>query len=466
VREYHRFFPAGKRVPLSNFHTDFNLLQRIGALMSNIWQPEFECMEREVLRRLQLERLQQTVERVYQQVPFYHSKFDGAGVKPAGIKSLEDLARLPFTVKDDLRDHFPYGMFAVPLKEVVRIHASSGTTGIPTVVGYTKKDLVTWSDLVARFITAAGVTGDDIVQISFGYGLFTGGFGLHYGMERVGATVIPVSSGNTERQIRIMQDFGTTALVATPSYALHMAEIAHEMGFGPGSLKLRVGLFGAEPWSESMRKELEKAWGIKATDNYGLSEVIGPGVSGECEYGCGLHIAEDHFIPEIVDPETGEPKGPGEEGELVLTAVTKEALPIIRYRTKDITSLDYEKCRCGRTTVRMKKTLGRCDDMLIIRGVNVFPSQIESILMEIEEVEPHYLLVVERVEHLDHLEVQVEVPERMFTGRQHDLEELAERIRGKIFTLLNISAKVRLVEPRSIERSMRKAKRVLDKRKL
>jgi phenylacetate-CoA ligase len=433
--------------------------------MTKIWEPEFECMERDALRRLQLERLQQAAERVYQQVPFYRRKFDEAGVKPAGIKSLEDLAKLPFTVKDDLRDNFPYGMLAVPLKDVVRIHSSSGTTGIPTVVGYTRQDLETWSNLVARFITAAGVTSDDIVQISFGYGLFTGGFGLHYGMERVGATVIPVSSGNTERQIRIMHDFGSTALVATPSYALHMAEIAHEMGFKPGSLKLRVGLFGAEPWSESMRKELEKAWGIKATDNYGLSEVIGPGVSGECEHACGLHIFEDHFIPEIIDPDTGVLMGPGEEGELVLTAVTKEALPIIRYRTRDITSLNYEKCHCGRTLVRMRKTLGRSDDMLIIRGVNVFPSQIESVLMEIEEVEPHYMLVVDRVDHLDELEVHVEVPEKMFTGRQHDLEELAERIRCKIFALLGISAKVKLVEPRSIERSTGKAKRVIDKRK-
>ena len=301
-----------------------------------IWEPQFESMERPKLRRLQLERLQKMLDRVYHQVPFYRAQFDAAGVKPKDIKRLEDIAKLPFTNKDDLRDNYPYGMFAVPLKEVVRIHSSSGTTGIPTVVGYTRKDLETWSNLVARFVTAAGVSSDDIVQISFGYGLFTGGFGLHYGMERVGATVIPVSSGNTERQIKIMNDFGSTTLVATPSYALHMAEVAKELGYGPGSLKLRVGLFGAEPWSENMRKELEKAWGITATDNYGLSEVIGPGVSGECTCGTGLHIFEDHFIPEIIDPVSGEPRGPGEEGELVLTALTKEALPIVRYRTKDI----------------------------------------------------------------------------------------------------------------------------------
>ncbi len=429
-----------------------------------IWEPQFECMQREEIKRLQLERLQKITEKVYNQVPFYRKKFDELGVKPGDVKRLEDISRLPFTIKNDLRDNYPYGMFAVPLKEIVRIHSSSGTTGIPTVVGYTKKDLETWSNLVARFVTAAGVTSDDIVQISFGYGLFTGGFGLHYGMERVGATVIPVSSGNTERQIKIMQDFGTTALVATPSYGLYMAEIAREMGLGPGTLKLRVGLFGAEPWSESMRKELVKAWGITATDNYGLSEVIGPGVSGECTCGCGLHIFEDHFIPEIIDPKTGESKMPGEEGELVLTALTKEALPIIRYRTKDITSLNYEKCDCGRTLVRMRKTLGRSDDMLIIRGVNVFPSQIESVLMEVEEVEPHYLLIVDRVGYLDQLEVQVEVPERIFTGNFADLENLTDKIKRKIDSLLNISVKVKLVEPKSIERSMGKAKRVIDNR--
>lgn len=429
-----------------------------------IWEPQWECMDRNSMRRLQLERLQAVVERVYRQVPFYRRKFDEAGVKPGDIKHLEDLHKLPFTVKDDLRDNYPFGMFAVPMKEIVRIHSSSGTTGIPTVVGYTKNDLVTWSNLVARFVSAAGVTSDDIVQISFGYGLFTGGFGLHYGMERVGATVVPVSSGNTERQIKIMRDFGSTALVATPSYALHMAEVAREMGV-LDRLKLRVGLFGAEPWSENMRKELEKAWGIVATDNYGLSEVIGPGVSGECTEFCGLHISEDHFIPEIIDPKTGEVKGPGEEGELVITALTKEALPIIRYRTKDITSLDYEKCACGRTTVRMKKTLGRSDDMLIIRGVNVFPSQIESVLMEIEEVDPHYLLIVDRVGHLDTLEVRVEVPERIFTGNLRDLEDLTEKIKRKIDSLLNISVKVKLVEPKSIERSVGKAKRVIDNRK-
>ncbi|TCL69988.1 phenylacetate-CoA ligase [Hydrogenispora ethanolica] len=429
-----------------------------------IWEPQFETMGREDLRRLQTERLQRVVARVYQHVPFYRAKFDEAGIKPDSIRRLEDIRRLPFTIKNDLRDNYPYGMFAVPMREIVRIHSSSGTTGIPTVVGYTKRDLETWSNIVGRFVTAAGVTSDDIVQISFGYGLFTGGFGLHYGMERVGATVIPVSSGNTERQIRIMKEFGTTVLVATPSYALHMAEVAKEMGFGPGSLRLRVGLFGSEPWSEGMRKEIERFWGIRATDNYGLSEVIGPGVSGECEYCCGMHIQEDHFIPEIIDPVTGEPKSPGEEGELVLTALTKEALPIIRYRTRDITALDYEKCRCGRTTVRMRKTLGRSDDMLIIRGVNVFPSQIESVLVGIEEVEPHYQLIVDRIDHLDHLEVQVEVPERIFTGNLRDLEDLTEKIKHRIFSLININVKVKLVEPKSIERSVGKAKRVIDRR--
>ncbi|MGE5527864.1 MAG: phenylacetate--CoA ligase family protein [Patescibacteria group bacterium] len=431
-----------------------------------IWEPEYECLGREAMNRLQLERLQAAVSRAYERVPFYRRRFDLAGIGPGGIRTLADLARLPFTVKDDLRDNYPYGMFAVPMREIVRIHSSSGTTGIPSVVGYTRRDLETWSGLAARFITAAGVTADDVVQISFGYGLFTGGFGLHYGMERVGATVIPVSSGNTERQIRIMKDFGSTALVCTPSYALYMAEVAREMGFAPGDLKLRVGLFGAEPWSESMRQELQKAWGLLATDNYGLSEVIGPGVAGECTFCNGQHIAEDHFIPEIIDPATGEAKGPGEEGELVLTALTKEALPIFRYRTRDITALEYEPCPCGRTTVRMRKVLGRTDDMLVIKGVNVFPSQIESVLMEMEEVEPHYQLIVDRVGYMDTLEVLVEVPERYFVGSLKVLEDLTERTEERIRSLLGLDVKVRLVEPKSIERSMGKAKRVIDKRKI
>lgn len=432
-----------------------------------VWQPEWECADRKQLEKVQLERLQAMVHRIYERVPFYRKRLDEAEVHPTDIKALSDLSKLPFTYKDDLRDNYPYGMFAVPLKEIVRIHSSSGTTGIPTVVGYTENDLKTWSNLVARFVTAAGVTSDDIVQISFGYGLFTGGFGLHYGMERVGATVLPVSSGNTERQIRIMKDFGTTALVATPSYALHMAEVAREMGVDPRrDLKLRVGLFGAEPWSESMRKEIERVWGITATDNYGLSEVMGPGVSGECTCRNGLHIFEDHFIPEIIDPETGEVLEPGKKGELVFTALTKEALPILRYRTKDITTLNYERCECGRTLVRMEKTMGRTDDMLIIRGVNVFPSQIETVLMEIEEVEPHYLLIVERHDYLDTLEVQVEVPEHIFTGEFRELEGLSEKIGQRIESLLNIGVKVKLVEPKSIERSMGKAKRVIDKRQL
>ena len=431
-----------------------------------IWEPEYECLDRESMRRLQLRRLQAAVARAYEHVPFYRQRFDEAGMKPDRIRSLADLSRMPFTVKDDLRDNYPFGMFAVPMREVVRVHSSSGTTGIPTVVGYTKRDLETWAGLVARFITAAGVTADDVVQIAFGYGLFTGGFGLHYGMERVGASVIPISSGNTERQIRIMKDFGTTALVCTPSYGLYMAEVAREMGFKPGDLKLRVGLFGAEPWSESMRREIAKAWGIIATDNYGLSEIIGPGVAGECTLANGHHLAEDHILPEIIDPATGEVKGPGEEGELVLTALTKEALPIFRYRTRDITALDYQPCPCGRTTVRMRKVLGRTDDMLIIRGVNVFPSQIESVLMEMEEVEPHYQLIVNRVEHLDTLEVLVEVPEQYFVGSLKVLEDLTERIERKIESLLSIGVKVRLVEPKSIERSIGKAKRVVDNRKI
>ncbi|MGE5557930.1 MAG: phenylacetate--CoA ligase family protein [Bacillota bacterium] len=431
-----------------------------------IWNPVYECMPRREIEALQLMRLREQMDYAYRNVPLYREKFDKAGLTPCIIRSLQDLPKIPFTDKNDFRLNYPYGMFAVPLEKIVRIHSSSGTTGTPTVVGYTKEDLDTWSELVARFITAAGVTASDIVQICFGYGLFTGGFGLHYGLEKVGATVIPVSSGNTERQIKIMKDFGSTVLVSTPSYALHMAEVAKEMGILPGDLKLRVGLFGAEPWSEAMRRELEKAWGMLATDNYGLSEVMGPGVAGECIFCCGQHLQEDHFIPEIIDPETGENLPPGKEGELVLTVLTKKAQPVFRYRTRDLTVLNYESCRCGRTNVRMRKTTGRTDDMLIIRGVNVFPSQIEEILIGIEGVTPQYQLVVERVERLDTLEVDVEVDAAHFTGRLGSLEMLADQIRQKIFTALNIHVKVRLLEPKSIERSLGKAKRVIDKREI
>jgi len=431
-----------------------------------MWEPEYECMKREDLSRLQLERLKATLDRVCQQVPFYRQSFDRLKLHPEEIKSLEDLKRLPFTSKADLRDSYPYGMFAVPLREVVRIHSSSGTTGKPTVVGYTRNDLLTWSNLVARFLTAGGVTREDVVQIAFGYGLFTGGFGLHYGAERIGASVIPVSAGNTQRQIMIMQDFRSTALVCTPTYALYLSEAMAETGVDPKSLYLRVGLFGSEPWSESMRREIEGKLSILATDNYGLSEVIGPGVAGECEFKAGLHLFEDHFVPEVIDPETQEVLPYGEEGELVLTTLTKEAFPLIRYRTGDITSLNPEPCRCGRTLVRMARVSGRTDDMLIIRGVNVYPSQIEQVLLEMEGTEPHYQIIVDRKGALDELEIQVEVSEKMFFDEMKRQHQFVESIQEKLRSTLGLSARVKLVEPKTIVRYEGKAKRVVDKRKL
>jgi phenylacetate-CoA ligase len=431
-----------------------------------MWEPEYECMKREDLSRLQLERLKATLDRVCQQVPFYRQSFDRLKLHPEEIKSLEDLKRLPFTSKADLRDSYPYGMFAVPLREVVRIHSSSGTTGKPTVVGYTRNDLLTWSNLVARFLTAGGVTREDVVQIAFGYGLFTGGFGLHYGAERIGASVIPVSAGNTQRQIMIMQDFRSTALVCTPTYALYLSEAMAETGVDPKSLYLRVGLFGSEPWSESMRREIEGKLSILATDNYGLSEVIGPGVAGECEFKAGLHLFEDHFIPEVIDPETQEVLPYGEKGELVLTTLTKEAFPLVRYRTGDITSLNPEPCRCGRTLVRMARVSGRTDDMLIIRGVNVYPSQIEQVLLEMEGTEPHYQIIVDRKGALDELEIQVEVSEKMFFDEMKRQHQFVESIQERLRSTLGLSARVKLVEPKTIVRYEGKAKRVVDKRKL
>lgn len=429
-----------------------------------IWEPHYECMSREDMRAIQLDRLQSVVHNVYEQVPYYKKHFDEHGVKPQDIKRLEDITKLPFTGKEALMENYPYGMFAVPMKQIVRIHASSGTTGKQKVVGYTKRDIRTWSNLVARIVSMAGVTDEDVAQICFGYGLFTGGFGLHYGLEKVGAAIVPASTGNTERQIALMQDFGTTVVVSTPSYALYMAEVAEDMGVDTSQLKLRVGLFGAEPWTENMRKEIERRWQMKATDNYGLSEVIGPGVAGECLQGEGLHINEDHFYPEIIDPETGEPLGYGKEGELVFTSLTKEAFPIVRYRTRDISMLVDEPCPCGRTTIRMKKVTGRADDMLIIRGVNVYPSQIENVLIETEGVAPHYQLIVTRKGYLDELEVQVELSGDKFTGKFKELEELEDSVRQKLNRTLSISAKVKLLEPRSIERTTGKAKRIVDLR--
>jgi phenylacetate-CoA ligase len=431
-----------------------------------IWDPEFECMPREEMEQLQLERLQATLNRVYKNVTCYRTKFKELGIVPEDVQSLAGLSKLPFTTKEDLRLNYPYGMFAVPLREVVRIHSSSGTTGKPTVVGYTKHDIKVWSNLVARFMTGAGVTSDDVVQIAFGYGMFTGAFGLHYGSETIGASVIPMGAGNTEKQIMIMQDYKTTALVSTPSYAVTIAERMEKMGIDPKSLSLKVGLFGGEPWSESMRREIESRLGISATDNYGLSEVIGPGVAGECGHKCGMHISEDAFIAEIIDPDTGETLPPGSVGELVLTSLTKEAFPMVRYRTRDITSLDYAKCGCGRTTVRMKKTMGRSDDMLIIKGVNVYPSQIEDVLFAVEGCQPHYQLVVDRKGALDTLEVRIEVTENIFFDEMKMQKAFLDQIERRIDSVLGVGAVVKLVEPNSIPRAEGKASRVIDKRKI
>ncbi|OGP80396.1 MAG: phenylacetate--CoA ligase [Deltaproteobacteria bacterium RBG_16_64_85] len=432
-----------------------------------IWNDEFETLPREAMEALQVKRLREQVDRVYATVPFYRAKLSEAGFKPGDIRKLSDLAKLPFTDKNDMRDTYPFGMFAIPMERVVRIHASSGTTGKPVVVGYTRRDIDTWSELMARTLCCGGATSGDVVHNSYGYGLFTGGLGAHYGAEKIGATVIPMSGGNTKRQIMIMQDFGSTILLCTPSYALNIAEVMAEEGIDPGKLRLKCGMFGAEPWSESMRKEIEKKLKISALDIYGLSEVIGPGVSSEClEEKHGLHISEDHFLPEIINPETGNAMPYGETGELVFTTVTKEAFPVIRYRTRDISKLIPTPCSCGRTLVRMERISGRTDDMLIIRGVNVFPSQIEAVLMDVEGVEPHYQLIVSREGSLDVLEVQVEVNESIFSDAIKGLEALSRRIEHDIKDLLGVSCKVKLVEPKTIQRSEGKAKRVIDKRKI
>ncbi len=430
------------------------------------WDQEKECMSRENLEELQLRRLKETVFRVYAFVPAYKAKMDEKGIKPDDINSLDDLKHLPFTTKQDLRDNYPFGLFAIPMSEVVRIHSSSGTTGKPTVVGYSKKDLDIWAELMARALFSAGATKRSVIQNSYGYGLFTGGLGVHYGAERVGASVIPTSGGNSKRQVMLMQDFGTTLLTCTPSYALALAEVMQEMGISPADLKLKAGLFGAEPWSENMRREIEMKLGISAFDIYGLSEIIGPGVAIECNHKSGLHIAEDHFIPEIIDPINQDILPDGTQGELVITTITKEALPIIRYRTRDLTTLDRDSCACGRTHVRMQKVLGRSDDMVIIRGVNVFPSMVESVLLNIPGVEPHYLLVVDRVGNLDVLEVQVEVSEKIFSDEVRKLEDLGKHISKELESALGVGVKVRLVEPKTIERSEGKAKRVIDKRSI
>lgn len=436
------------------------------AKLAGIWDPAAETMPRPRLETLQLERLQQTLQRVYSQVPCYRDKFRQHGVTPDSVQSLADLAKLPFTTKEDLRQNYPYGMFAVPMRDVVRVHSSSGTTGKPTVVGYSRQDLNSWTELAARFMTAAGVTAEDIVHIAFGYGLFTGAFGLHYGAERLGASVIPISSGNTDRQIMIMQDYRSSALVCTPSYALTLADRLEARGISPEQLSLRWGLFGGEPWSEQMRREIETRLGILATDNYGLSEVMGPGVAGECACQQGMHIFEDHFIAEIIDPETQEVLPEGQVGELVLTSITKEAFPIIRYRTRDLTRLDKTPCNCGRTLVRMDKTKGRTDDMLIIRGVNVFPTQIEEVLFDAEGCEPHYQLIVDRQDNIDSLEVRVEVGEAIFFDEMKQQRAFVDTLEKRLLTILGVRAKVKLVEPRSIPRHEGKAQRVIDNRQL
>ena len=432
-----------------------------------IFNIEFETLPREAISAIQLKRLKATLEKVYATVPFYRRKFDEAGVTPSDINSLSDLQRIPFTTKQDLRDNYPYGLFAVPMENVVRIHASSGTTGSPTVVGYTARDIDNWAELMARSLAAGGAGRHDIIHNAYGYGLFTGGLGVHYGAEKLGASVIPVSGGNTKRQVVIMKDFGPTIITATPSYALHLAEVAREMGVSFKDLKFKAGIFGAEPWSENMRAELEETLHITAVDIYGLTELNAPGLANEfCYAKKGLHIFEDHFIPEIIDPATGEVLPYGETGELVFTSITKEAFPVIRYRTRDITSLTTEPCICGRTHIRMKRVSGRSDDMLIIRGVNVFPSQIESVLMKTEEIAPHYQLVVDRVDNLDILTVKVEVSEALFSDEIKRLQSLEAKLSHDIKEYLGVSAKVKLVEPKTIARSEGKAVRVIDNRKI
>ena len=429
-----------------------------------IWNESRECMDREELRKLQSARLVKAVDRVYHNVPFYRKKMQELGLEPGDIRGLDDLEKLPFTTKDDLRDNYPFGLFAAPQTDIVRIHASSGTTGKATVVGYTRKDIDVWRECVARCCTMAGLGKDDIIQVAYGYGLFTGGLGGHYGAEHLGATVVPMSTGNTKKLIDMMIDFKATGLMCTPSYLMHIAEVIEEMGV-KDKIKLKATINGAEPWTENMRMQIEERLGIHAHDIYGLSEIMGPGVACDCIHHKGLHIFEDHFLPEIIDPKTLEPVAPGETGELVITTLTKEGIPLIRYRTKDLTSLSYEKCECGRTTARISRFKGRSDDMLIIRGVNVFPSQVEAALLTVDGITPNYQIVVDRVNYQDTLEILVEVEERFFSDEIKALEGLTKKIGHTIQQALGLSARIKLVEPKTIERSMGKAVRVIDKRK-
>jgi len=430
-----------------------------------IWNKKIECMKSYDMRALQSERLVELVKRVYNNVPFYRKRMNDHGVKPSDIHSIDDIVKLPFTYKNDLRDNYPFNLFAVPMKEIVRVHASSGTTGKPTTVGYTKADIDNWKEVVARCLTMAGIGKDDIMQISYGYGLFTGGLGVHYGAEAVGCSVIPISGGNTRRQLQLMSDFGSTVLACTPSYALHLADALSESGYSLDDMKLRTGVFGAEPWTENMRLELEKKWGIRAHDIYGLSEIMGPGVANDCILHSGLHVHEDHFFPEIVHPDTKEPMSDGSEGELVFTTLTKEGIPLLRYNTRDLSTLNHEPCLCGRTSVRMKKITGRSDDMLIIRGVNLFPSQIEHVLLELGETSAHYMLYVDRDNNLDTLELKVELDESQLTDTIRDLQNLSRKIEHALNSAIGLHVKVTLVEPKTITRSEGKAVRVVDNRK-
>ena len=428
------------------------------------YDEKLETMNPEELKALQSERLISTIKRVYDNVPYYRKKMDEAGITPSDIKSIDDLKKLPFTYKQDLRDNYPFGTFAVPMSQVARIHASSGTTGKQTVVGYTNKDINMWAECVARCLTQIGVTSEDIIQVAYGYGLFTGGLGLHYGSEKISAVTIPVSGGNTKRQIQFLIDFKSTVLCCTPSYALFIADELKAMGLTKDDIYLKYGVFGAEPWTDAMRKDIEEKLGIKAYDIYGLSEIAGPGVSMGCEENDGMHIMADNFFAEIIDPETGEVLPDGEKGELVFTCITKEALPLIRYRTRDLTSLNSEPCKCGRTMPRMAKVAGRTDDMLIIRGVNVFPSQIESVLLEFSEVEPHYMIYVDRANNLDIMTIEIEMSDEFFSDEVKQIEKMEKRLTHEIASALGVSGYVKLVEPNRIPRSEGKAKRVIDRR--
>lgn len=431
-----------------------------------IWNEEMECMGPKDMKGVQSERLKKIVSYVYKNCPVYKNMFDSSGVKPGNIKSIGDINKLPFTVKDNMRDSYPFGMFSRPVKEIIEIHVSSGTTGNPTVVGYTKEDIKLWSEVMARALCCAGAEPGDKIQIAYGYGLFTGGLGFHYGSLEMGLTIIPASSGQTKRQLKLMTDFKPRILACTPSYALYMVDEARDIGLNLHESSWEIGIFGAEPWSDSMRREIEATWNMLATDVYGLSEIIGPGVAQECRHKNGLHIWWDVFYPEVINPETGKPLDEGEVGELVITTLTKRGIPLIRYRTRDNVSISYEKCRCGRTAPRISKIKGRTDDMIVVRGINVFPSQIEHVLLSIEGTQPHYQLIVDRkAGDLDELEILVEVEEKIFSDEVKKLQILEDRIKKEINSILGISAKVKLVEPKTIERSEGKSKRVIDKRK-